>query len=103
MKQAGGAVVAIGADSPEEALTLRSQLKLHFPLLADPQARVIEAFGVRHAGGGPGGSDIAAPAHFLVDREGRIAWRFIAHRQQERPGNAADLAAIDSLSGSPAP
>jgi len=45
-----------------------------FPLLSDPGAEVIRRFGLLHASGGPGG-DIARPAVFVLDREGRVAWR----------------------------
>ena len=42
-------------------------------LLADPELAAIDAYGVRHPGGM--GHDIARPATFLIDREGRVVWR----------------------------
>lgn len=48
---------------------------LDFPLLADPGFAVIDAYGVRHPGGGMEGVDIARPATFLIDTDGRIIWR----------------------------
>ena len=44
---------------------------------ADPPERgkeITDAYGLRHAGGGPEG-DIARPAVFIVDTRGTIAWR----------------------------
>jgi peroxiredoxin len=56
----------------------------------------IDAFGVRHAGGGIEG-DIARPAVFLIDREGRIVWRELTEnwRVRVRPETVLEhLAAI---------
>ncbi len=46
---------------------------IDYPLLADPDLAAIDAYGVRHPEGM--GHDIARPATFLVDRQGRVAWR----------------------------
>ena len=46
---------------------------IDYPLLADPDLTAIDAYGVRHPEGM--GHDIARPATFLVDRQGRVAWR----------------------------
>jgi peroxiredoxin len=59
--------------------------KLPFAILSDPRAEVIRAYGVLHERGGPGGTDIALPAHFLIDRSGRIAWRYVADKVNHRP------------------
>ena len=48
---------------------------IEYPLLADPDLEAIDAYGVRHPAGGMGGHDIARPATFLIDRQGRIVWR----------------------------
>lgn len=46
-------------------------------VFADPELTAIRAFGLVHARGGPGGKDIAVPAHVLVARGGVISsqWR----------------------------
>ena len=67
-------IVAISVDPPERSREIVEAYDLAFPLLSDPDARVIEAFGVLHADGGFEG-DIARPAIFLADREGKIVWR----------------------------
>lgn len=48
---------------------------IEFPLLADPDLEAIDAYGVRHPSGGLGGHDIARPATFLIDAQGKIVWR----------------------------
>jgi peroxiredoxin len=70
-----GAVLAISADTPEESQKLVASAGLAFSLLADPQGKVLDAFGLRHAGADISGGDIARPGVFIIDRQGRIAWR----------------------------
>jgi peroxiredoxin len=71
--------------------------ELGFPLLADPECAAIRAYGLLHAGAGPGGTDISIPAHLLVRRDGSIAWSFVAQRINDRPAPAAVARAIDAL------
>lgn len=68
-------VLAISTDTVEDtAAAFRSQ-GLTFPVLADPELQAVDAYGVRHSLGGIEGDDIARPAVFVIDREGRIVWR----------------------------
>ena len=96
IKRAGGTLMAISADEPADARRIAERFHLEFPVLADPKLEVISAYGLRHVGG-YGGRDIAAPAHFLIGTDGKVKWRFISHRQQERAGNDADIRAIEAL------
>lgn len=89
--------MALSSDSPQEAADLRIDDDLPFRVLSDPEARVARAYGLLHAHGGPGGGDVALPAHVLLGRDRRIAWRHVAHRIQDRPAVADVLAAIDAL------
>jgi peroxiredoxin len=79
----GGEVVAISTGSTESAKEVADAYRLDYPLLSDPDLAAIDAFGVRHVGGGIDG-DIARPAVFVVDREGRIAWRELAENWRVR-------------------
>jgi peroxiredoxin Q/BCP len=85
-------VLAVSADSPEESRRLVESAGLDFPLLSDPEGEAWEAFGLRHAGGAIGGDDIARPGVFLIDREGRIAWRELTDnwRVRVRPEEVLD-------------
>ncbi len=49
---------------------------------------MIDAYGVRHPDGMETGRDIARPAIFLIDRQGRIVWRDLTdnYRIRVRPG-----------------
>lgn len=74
-REAGAEVLAVSADSIADSLNLSNQLGIAFPLLSDSRLRAIDAFGVKHAKGRQGESDIARPATFLLDREGVVRWR----------------------------
>ncbi len=68
------------------------------PLLSDTDGRALEAFGVRHAAGNPiDGKDIARPATFLLDREGRIVWRDLTENWRIRPRPAVLLRELDRV------
>ncbi len=58
--------------------------KLKFSILCDTERKVIRAYGLVHKGAGAGGTDIAIPAHVLIDRDGRILWTYVAKRIQNR-------------------
>jgi len=88
-------VLAISVDPPEESRRIVEAYGLDFRLLSDPDLRVIDQFGVRHADGGLDG-DIARPAVFILDREGRVVWRdFTANwRVRVRPGRILEQLAV---------
>ncbi len=75
IRQAGAEVLAVSVDPPATTLDKLSSVGLEFPLLADPDLEAIDAYGLRHSAGSMYGTDIARPATFLIDRQGRIVWR----------------------------
>lgn len=84
-------MLAISVDPPEDSRPIVESYGLTFPLLSDPDLRVIDAYGLRHPDGGLDG-DIARPAVFVLDREGRIAWRDLTDnwRVRVRPERLLD-------------
>jgi peroxiredoxin len=85
IQKLGGRVLAISVDRPEDSARVVESRNLNFQILADVDRKVITAYGLVHKGGGQGGVDIALPAHVLIDQKGRIAWRHLAKRYQDRP------------------
>jgi len=73
----GTSIVAISVDSPENTRRVVDRFGLDFPVLSDPDAKAITAYGVLHAQGGMGGADIARPAAFLIDGDGVVRWRHL--------------------------
>jgi peroxiredoxin len=76
-------IVAISVDPPERSREIADSYRIGFRLLSDPELRVIDQFGVRHPDGGLDG-DIARPAVFVLDREGRVVWRDVTDNWRVR-------------------
>lgn len=87
--------MALSVDSPENAAKMRESTEADFDVLSDPEGRMLDAFGVRHSGGGPSSGDIAQSASFLIDPEGEVVWRRIAENYRVRPKPAEILEAAD--------
>lgn len=82
--RSGVRIVAVSVDEPAQARRAADRLDLKFPLLSDRERSVVRAYGVLHRGGGPDGEDVAIPAHFLIDSDGRIVWRRVSGSIQDR-------------------
>ena len=67
-------VVGISVDPPEANQRQSQKLGYTFPLLSDPDAKIIRRYDVLHRGAGPKGADIARPAEFLLDSDGIVRW-----------------------------
>ena len=80
----GVTLVAISVDSPAQSRDVVDRDGLPFSILADERMDVIGSLGLVHRGGGPGGSDIAIPAHVLVDADGHVLWKYVSERVQNR-------------------
>jgi len=76
-------VVAISVDAPDDSRAIVESYGLGFPVLSDPDLIAIDAFGVRHEGGGLDG-DVARPAVFILDRDGRVVWRDLTENWRVR-------------------
>lgn len=76
---------------------MRSSAGAEFDFLSDPEGVLLDLFGIRHQGGGPGGVDIAQSASFLLDPEGRLVWQRVAENYRVRPRPADILEAVDEL------
>jgi peroxiredoxin len=67
-------VVGISVDPPEINRRQSQKRGYTFPLLSDPNAKVIRRYDVLHPGAGPKGADIARPAEFILDSNGVVRW-----------------------------
>jgi len=70
----GVRVVGISVDPPDINQRQSQKLGYTFPLLSDPNGKVIRRYDVLHPGAGPKGEDIARPAEFLLDSNGIVRW-----------------------------
>jgi peroxiredoxin len=90
-------VVAISVDSPEESRKLCQSRGYTLPVLSDPTAATIRAYGVLHPHGGEGGHDIARPAEFLVDAGGTIQWENLTENLLARLRPEMVLSVLDGM------
>jgi peroxiredoxin len=67
-------VVGISVDPPDVNRRNSQKLGYTFPLLSDPDAKIIRRYDVLHSAAGPKGTDIARPAEFLLDSNGIVRW-----------------------------
>lgn len=81
IRKLGAEVLAISVDDPQQNKAGKEDLGLSFPVLSDGTHAVGEAYAVYNLLGD--GAD--APAVFVLDRHGRIRWRFIGRNVLERP------------------
>jgi len=83
----GATLIAVSPDTKSVSAKLREELKLDYPLLSDSDLRAARAFKVADPVSG-----VALPTFFVIDREGKIRWRF-------RPGEGrnAEDEAIDAV------
>lgn len=96
MRAAGGAVLAVCVDPPKTNRRVVDKNKLPFDILSDADRSVIRAYGLTfHDPYGKG--EISLPANFLIDREGRVAWRYLPRLVQDRADPAAVLREVDRL------
>jgi peroxiredoxin len=84
LEKMGGRLLAVSVDPPAIARRVVEDNRLGFAVLCDTNREVVRAYGLLHEGGGPGGSDIAVPAHILIDTDGRVVSRFVSRRIQDR-------------------
>jgi len=88
----GVSLAGISVDPIENNRAMVEKLLLPFPLLSDPEGRVIKEWGVwNDADGG-----VAKPSIFAVRRDGSIPWKYVGNDYADRP---TDDELFDSLRG----
>lgn len=76
----GIGLAGISVDPPEDSRALAERLELGFPLLCDPEAEVIAAYGVKMDG-----EVLAVPATLVVRPDHTIAWQYVGDTAPDRP------------------
>jgi len=80
MKGLGAEVIAISADSPADGQKLATELNITFPILSDVYKNFIKQYGVLHPTEG-----IARPSMFIVDKQGKVSWKYVGSEANDRP------------------
>jgi len=61
-------------------MKVASEMKLTYPIVSDVQRNYIRQYGVMHPQEG-----IARPAMFIVNKEGKIVWKYVGFDASDRP------------------
>ncbi len=89
-------MAAVAVDTPQQSRRVVEGNDLPFAILCDTEREVVRAYGLLHEDGGQTG-DIAIPAHVLIDRAGRIVWRRLSDKVQNRPDPQDVLKQVERL------
>lgn len=76
----GAEIVALSADTPEQARMTVSELGITYPILSDSSRTYIRAYDVLHPQEG-----IARPSVFVLDRDGVVRWQHVGMSAADRP------------------
>jgi hypothetical protein len=89
-------VAGISVDGAARNKAMVEKLLLPFPMLADPDATVIWAYGVYHEK-----EQRARPAAFVIGRDLEIAYRYVGRDFADRPLTNELLDALDTVRDAP--
>ena len=73
-------MIAVSADSPADGQKVAAELSLTYPILSDVYKNFIRQYGVLHPTEG-----IARPSMFVVNKEGKITWKYVGAEASDRP------------------
>ena len=91
----GVAVAAIVVDPEENNRAMVDKLLLPFPILSDPESRVIRDWGVLN----PAEHDVALPAIFGIRRDGIVSYRYVGVDYTDRPTDEEVFAGLKEVVG----
>jgi peroxiredoxin len=92
-QEAGAEVVAVAVASEIAVEGWRQDADAAFPVLPDPTHRVAESYGVYDLFG----DGIAAPAAFVIETDGHVAWGYIGLDPSDRPDLQTILKQLQGL------
>ncbi len=95
IERRGARVAGVVVDPVATNADIVRQAGLAFPILSDPDLRMIDAYGLRHVEAHDG-QDIARSASVLIDADGIVRWTRVPENFRVRPTPKEILAAIDT-------
>lgn len=97
-------VLAISVDNPGQSREFAEKIaadgrgKVDYPILSDPEHRVIDAYGIRDPDyNGQKFEGIARPTVYVINKDGRVTWMKVELNYKERPTNSDIRAALDAV------
>jgi len=95
----GYALVGLSYDDPAVLAKFAAERKVAWPLLSDPQSKVIDRWQLRDPAYPPGNRahGVPLPAVYVIDKKGVIRARLMESNYRQRPQPEAVLAAVDAV------
>ena len=81
---AGVDIAVVSTDTPERSKHAAKKYEFLFDVISDDRSLLMSTLGVRHAGQGPGSSDIFYATLYLVDHQGQVVWTFASQGTNDR-------------------
>lgn len=100
-KARGVQLVAISVDPPEVTREHAKKQGYTYLFLSDAKGELIRRYDLRHEDGGPGQTDIARPAEFLIDSTGTVRWVNLPNDYRVRARPEQVLEVLDKLGRGP--
>ena len=104
MKDENVKLYAISVDPPdvskkfEEKIASDGKGRVRFPLLSDPDHKVIDTYGLRDPAYKAQNVDgIPQPAVYIINKDGKVTWAKIESDYRKRPTNGELRAALNTL------
>ena len=86
-------VLAVSTDDLSGAENAIDYLHLGFPVLFDPEAEVVRKYGVYNLLR----DRYATPSTFIIDKTGKVRWKYIVQRYNDRPTSQQIIAQLQAL------
>jgi peroxiredoxin len=96
-------VIAVSPDSPENFKRIipivmdRTGRQFLITLLSDAKLSIIGRYGLRNQEAAKEGMALPYPTTYVLDKSGRVRWRFTEKNQAVRPSNEAILSELQKL------
>ena len=85
IRKLGYGVAALSYDSPGALVHFAQRKQIQYPLLSDPQSKVIDAFGIRNENVKDGfAKGVPHPGLFLIGADGRVEAKYFEEDYRER-------------------
>ena len=80
-------ILALAYQDAPRALTMAQLTQAQYPILADADHAVADAYGVFNLLG----DGVATPSVFVIDRAGRVVWSYVGKNADDRPAPSVVL------------
>ena len=93
IRELDAVVLAVSTDDLWGAERAVDHLDLGFPILFDPDAEVVQSYGVYNLLN----DRYATPSTFVIDKKGNVRWKYIGRNYRDRPTNQQIIAQLEAL------